>query len=274
MELGFKNKNMKIGIIGIGIVGGAVKYGMEALGHKVKYHDIKYNTKLEDVLDTEICYICVPTPKNSNSNSCNVTIVEDVIQHLNNASYKGIIAIKSTVEPGTTENLQKLYPNLKICFVPEFLRERCAIADFVENHDLLIIGTKDSKIYKLIKKSHGKYPKITKMITETEAELCKYFNNVYNATLITLANSFYEVCKSMDVDYTNMKEAISCRKNISNVYLDCNENFRGFGGMCLPKDTAAMDYITKKYNLNIDFFKVILSENEKYKTTVYKGMRK
>ena len=44
--------------------------------------------------------------------------------------------------------------------------------------------------------------------------------------------------------------------------------------MYLPKDTAAMDYITKKYNLNIDFFKVILSENEKYKTTVYKGMRK
>ena len=51
MELGFKNKNMKIGIIGIGIVGGAVKYGMETLGHKVRYHDIKHNTKIEDILD-------------------------------------------------------------------------------------------------------------------------------------------------------------------------------------------------------------------------------
>ena len=273
MELGFKNKNMKIGIIGIGIVGGAVKYGMETLGHKVRYHDIKHNTKIEDILDTEICYICVPTPISKNG-KCDISIVEAVIDELFCINYQGIIAIKSTVVPGTTKNIKEKYKNKNICFVPEFLRERCAIADFCENHDLLIVGTDDTKIFNKIKKSHGKYPKKVKQVSETEAEFCKYFNNIYNATLITFANSFYEICKKMDINYSNVKETIIDRDHINDVYLDCNENLRGFGGLCLPKDTSAIAMLAKQLNLDIEFFNTILLENEKYKTTVFKGMRK
>ena len=46
-----------IGIVGAGIVGNAVKYGMEILGHNVYVHDIKYDTKLEQLLNTEICLV-------------------------------------------------------------------------------------------------------------------------------------------------------------------------------------------------------------------------
>jgi len=45
---------MKIGIIGLGIIGSACKYGFEKLGHQIFVHDIKMNTKIEDVLETEI----------------------------------------------------------------------------------------------------------------------------------------------------------------------------------------------------------------------------
>ena len=44
--------------------------------------------------------------------------------------------------------------------------------------------------------------------------------------------------------------------------------------MCLPKDTAAMSSLAKENNLNIEFFESLLLENKKYKTTVFKGMRK
>ena len=111
------------------------------------------------------------------------------------------------------------------------------------------------------------------MLDIKEAELCKYFNNVYNATLITFANSFYEICKGLGVDYTTVKNAISKREKIADVYLECNENMRGFGGVCLPKDTAALDSLAKELNLDVDFFRMIISENKKYKTTVFKGMR-
>ena len=67
-----------VGVIGIGIVGEAVKYGMEKLGHQVIPHDIRYDTKIEDVLDTDVCFVCVPTPSKDNL-QCDTSIVEDVV---------------------------------------------------------------------------------------------------------------------------------------------------------------------------------------------------
>ncbi len=264
---------MKIGIIGLGVVGEACKKGFEKNGYEVLVHDIKLKTKVSDVLDTDVCFISVPTPSHK-SGECDTSIVENVIGELNDISYNGLIAIKSTVEPGTTNKMIKLYPNRKFAFVPEFLRERCAEDDFVNNHDLCVIGTSSDKIFNLIKELHGDYPSRFIKVSETEAELCKYFNNSYNATLVTFANSFYELCKNMNVNYDNIKNTMINRNNISNNYLDCNENLRGFGGMCLPKDVNALNYLSKKLGLGIEFFKNLLKENKKYETTVFKGMRK
>src|SRR5687768_10451574 len=126
---------MKIGIVGLGIVGAAVKHGFEKLGHQVKAHDIRLETSLSDVLDSEVVYLCVPTPPGEGGR-CDTSIIEEVVSTLvNEHRYEGVIALKSTVEPGTTKRLQEQFSNPKICHVPEFLRERVAIADFIENHD-------------------------------------------------------------------------------------------------------------------------------------------
>ena len=264
---------MNISIIGIGVVGGAIKYGFEKLGHTISFHDIVYDTKIENVLDTDICYICVPTPTNED-NSCDTSIVEGVIKELKELDYKGIITIKSTVEPGTTIKLKEKHNIDKICFVPEFLRERCAITDFTENHDVCIVGTDDVHIFEKIKKCHGKYPKKFIQLSETAAELCKYYNNIYNATLITFANSFYEVCKKLNVNYSEVKDAVVNIDHITDLYLDCNENFRGFAGYCLPKDLKAIASLCKQLNINVGFFQMLIDENKKYKVTVFDGMRK
>ena len=72
---------MKLGIVGLGVVGSAIKYGFEKLGHSVAEHDIKLDTSILDVLDAEICYLCVPTPSDDNG-ACDVTIVEEVLKEL------------------------------------------------------------------------------------------------------------------------------------------------------------------------------------------------
>mgnify|MGYP007000099340 len=61
--------------------------------------------------------------------------------------------------PQTTSTFQDKYKNKKICFVPEFLRERCASEDFIENHDLCVIGTESQEIFETIKLLHGHYPR-------------------------------------------------------------------------------------------------------------------
>lgn len=263
---------MNIGIIGLGIVGGAVKYGFQKIGHTVKVHDIKLKTKIEDVLNTEICYICVPTPS-TEEGLCDVSAVMNTIDELIKIQYLGIIAIKSTLEPGTTAKLQKKYKTNKICFVPEFLRERVAISDFAENQDLCVIGTNDEDIFNIIKKSHGTLVKKFIQLSPTEAELTKYFTNIYNAILITFANTFYDVCKALDVDYINVKSAAIYKDYIHDRYLDCNENFRGFGGICLPKDLRAIIALGKKLGIDVDFFEDVQKQNKKYKRTITDDMR-
>jgi UDPglucose 6-dehydrogenase len=265
---------MNIGIVGLGIVGSAVKYGLERLGHRISSFDIKNGGRLADVADTEIVYLCLPTPQ-SESGHCDTSVIEDVAAELvEQLNYDGVIAIKSTVAPGTTEKLRSRFPKSLICHVPEFLRERAAIVDFTDNHDVCVIGTDSDEVFETVKRSHGHYPKRFVRMSPTEAEISKYFNNVYNATLITFANAFYEICRMSGADYSVVKNAMVQRDHIFDKYLDCNENLRGFGGMCLPKDTSAINAFAKENGLSIDLFQAIVDDNNKYEKTVFEGMRK
>lgn len=261
---------MNIGIIGMGIVGNACKFGFEKLGHEVNIHDLKLQTTIQNVLTSTVVFICVPTPSNLDG-TCNTEIVESVVDELIQKKYSGIICIKSTVSPGTTQKLIDKYDNKNICMVPEFLRERYALSDFTENHDICIIGTVDENCFNTIQLAHGNLPKHIFKTSPTEAELSKYFNNTYNSTLITFANSFFEICKHFNTDYTKIKNMLVYKNNILDMYLECNENFRGFAGVCLPKDTKEIANIGEKINVN--FFKYLLLENDKYKKTVIGNMR-
>ncbi|MFA5185784.1 MAG: hypothetical protein WC551_04815 [Patescibacteria group bacterium] len=263
---------MKIGVIGLGVVGSAVKHGLERLDHQVIGYDIKLpDTTLESVLDTDLCFICVPTPPDE-TGSCNISIVQNVVGELDTAGYKGLCVIKSTVTPGTTDELKKT-TKIRLAFCPEFLRERAAYTDFVENHDLCVIGADDPADFELVKTAHGRLPQNFAHLTPLEAEFAKYYSNIFNALRIVFANEFYEVCKATGADYSKIKQALVKRSTIHDVYLDCNENIRGFGGVCLPKDTAAFAQFVDKLGLDMKLFSLIVDENKKFTRTVFKGMR-
>ena len=116
-----------------------------------------------------------------------------------------------------------------------------------------------------------------KLLWPLLTELCKYFNNVFNALRITFANGFYDVCKELGADYQNIYDAVIQRSNIDGHYLRVSENIRGFGGYCLPKDTHAFaKLIDKVYGKGFGpkIFDTIVKDNKLYKTTVFQGMRK
>lgn len=263
---------MKLGIVGLGAVGTANKEGFEYLGHTVIGHDIKLDTSIQDVLDAEITFLCVPTPQ-SDDGSCNTSIIESVIKELNLYNYKGIIAIRSTVVPGFTQRMIDTYKNLTICFVPEFLRERCAADDFIHNHKLLAIGTHDIWVYRKLVKAHGALPENTEHLTPNEAEVLKYYNNVYAALRVTFANVMYEICEKLDCDYTTIKNAYIKTGKATDMYLDVNPGLRGYGGMCLPKDTQAIASLIKDLGLELELIQSIHNDNSKFKRTVFNGMR-
>ncbi len=265
---------MKIGIVGLGVVGEAVHHGLSRIGHEVIGHDTKLEgSSIERVLDTEVCFICVPT-KTDDEGICDTSVVEGVVKELADLGYRGVTTIKSTVTPGLTDRLAARHPNLRLSFCPEFLRERAAFTDFFENQDVCAIGAYTDEDYAIIEAAHGSIPRSFSRITPLEAEFVKYFSNVFNAMRVIFANEFYEVCKAAGADYAKVKDTVVKRDNIPDAYLDCNENFRGFGGVCLPKDTKAFATYAKQLGLgNLKLFETIVSENENFKTTVFDGMR-
>jgi len=265
--------SMKIGIVGLGAVGKAVKEGFEYIGHTVYGHDINLNTSIKDVINTDIIYICVGTPPGEDEH-CDVSAVLNVVEQLDELTYKGIVAIKSTVKPGTTESLAEKYPELTLAFVPEFLRERCAFEDFVYNNNILVVGTDSDDVYKTIVKTHGSLPVHKVKVKLIEAELMKYFSNTYKAMRITFANSFFKVAEHFGANYDVIKDTFLYHGVQEGHYLNVNKDFGGFGGMCLPKDTKAMKSLVKELNIDVDIFEFIDKENDKFVVKVPKGMRK
>ena len=256
---------MKTGIIGRGTVGKAVYDGLEFLGHQMSFFDPAYpGSKLEDVLDAEVIFISVPTNQLPNGD-CDTSIVEKVLDELNQVNYAGLIAIKSTVVPGTCDRVSATYPNLRICSVPEFLRAKMALTDFTENHDLLIIGSNREEDYNIIKKAHGFYPQYVACVKPVEAEVVKYFNNVHHAMSITFANVTASVCDKLGANYMTVYNAITKRDCINPDYLLSNKNARAYGGHCLPKDTSAWNNLIKNLGLDFNLIQSVIDDNEKFK---------
>ena len=134
----------KIGIVGNGFVGSAVRYGFSpnvGCDAEVKVYDKdpnKSTDKLSDVIESDIIFLSVPTPSNLDG-SMNIDIVDRALTDIDEHGTNAVILLRSTVVPGTTRKLQDKYPNLRLVFNPEFLTERSANFDFI-NQDRVILG--------------------------------------------------------------------------------------------------------------------------------------
>ena len=132
---------MKIGIVGLGVVGTACFEGFRDIGNDVVGHDIKFNSKLEDLIDVEIIYMCAPHPQ--------IVMVLVILKlwsrllNLHELKFDGIVAIKSTVEPGFTQKLMRSTQMIKFVLFLNFYRD--ALRKIL-NYGSLIIGSANSNI--------------------------------------------------------------------------------------------------------------------------------
>ena len=266
---------MKIGSIGRGMVGEAIFQGLKTLGNDMSFYDPKFSdSNMSDILDTEIVFISVPTLPNKN-NECDLSILYKVLDDLQHLQYQGIICIKSTITPGTTQSMIDKYANKNICFCPEFLKERCAYEDFMEHNPICLVGTELEKAFDIIKIIHSPISKIFKMVSPTEAELTKYMQNVYNTYRVLIANGFYEVCKYNNVEYNSVLNSLLERKELDEKYMKCDETMRGPSGPCLVKDSLAFNEYVNKLNLPTkpSIFQTIVNDMKLYPRTVIDGTR-
>ena len=235
---------MKVGIIGVGMVGGAIKAVIEEQGgfKLASYDKYKAIGKFEDVLDSEICFVSVPTPTDAFLQDLRPLI--DVLLNLSAANYAGLIVVKCTVLPGTMGRLAGLHSQLKIMHNPEFLTERNAMHDF-KSQSHVLLSCPDTAAGSIAVEFYNKLlPKamIALYSDYKTTELAKYLHNCFLATKVSFMNEFYDVCQKLGADYDLVSGAAKSQGMIglSHLMVPGPDGQRGFGGSCFPKDTSAL----------------------------------
>jgi UDPglucose 6-dehydrogenase len=272
---------MKISIIGSGYVGMVTGICLADLGHEIIFLDIDlkkvetinanstpiFEPGLEELMkknssrlsatndysdaiqQSDVTFLCVGTPSDV-SGAIDLSHIKSATTELGRVlaeknAYHTII-IKSTVLPGTTEDIilpmleqtstKKAFIDFGLGTNPEFLREGAAIKDFI-HPDRIIMGVQDSKTREILDYLYSTFS-CPKFITSIRsAEMIKYASNAFLATKISFANEIGNICKQHGIDTEEVFTGVGLDTRINPAFFQSDI---GFGGSCLPKDVKAL----------------------------------
>lgn len=244
-------KKVSIGIIGKGFVGTAVSHGFSqqtGYGAELRIYDNnpeKSQNTLEDTVNnSEFLFLSVPTPADKDGFN-DLSIVKSVLEDINSVSNNtdNIILIRSTVVPGTTRSLQEKFPKLRLVFNPEFLTERSATFDFINQTRVVLGGDKTytQRVKYLYKHRFGDYLPVLETNFET-AEMIKYMNNLFFATKVSFLNEMKLLGDKVGVNWNEAVNGfvLDGRVGHSHLAVPGPDGKLGFGGSCFPKDIQAL----------------------------------
>jgi UDPglucose 6-dehydrogenase len=228
---------MNITVFGAGYVGLVTGVCLAAQGHKVWCVDVDeakigkilagispiYEPGLQELMRTcqregrffattsarlgligsEVAMIAVGTP-DKEEGGIDLKYVEEVAstigKHIATHAGKILVVVKSTVVPGTTEEVGKIIRNeapgvsFGLGMNPEFLREGFAVQDFA-HPDRIVLGASDTWSAEKMLDLYDTFDCRKIIVTPTEAEITKYAANALMATLISFANEVFQICE-------------------------------------------------------------------------------
>jgi len=227
------------------------------------------------VLNTDITFITVGTPSKPDG-SIDLRYIEssagEIGAALSNKDAYHLVVVKSTVIPGTTENIikpileessgKRCGTDFGLCMNPEFLREGSALHDTF-NPDRIIIGEYDKKSGDILETLYREFyaEKMPPVIrtTPVNAELIKYANNAFLATKISFINTMANICEKIPgADVTVVAKGIGLDKRIGPLFLNAG---LGYGGSCLPKDLRALIQYSKNLGYEPKLLEAVESVN-------------
>lgn len=225
-----------VGIIGAGFVGEALirLFGPDRCR---VYDPPRGSTDREAVNACPIAFICVPTPSGCKG-QCRTHLVEESVDWCES----NLIVIRSTVAPGTTDRLCR-QTGKRIVFQPEYIGETTAhpLIDH-HSHGFSVLGgeaedtAQTAEFYQEVYHAAHRFY----FCEAIEAELAKYMENSFYAAKVAFCNEWFEIARLFGVDYHRLRELWLADPRISRDHTFVYPSRRGFGGKCLPKDTAAI----------------------------------
>jgi len=108
-------KKLNLGIVGCGVIGESLAGLLEDLNYTVKRYD-PAKKLTQDISLCDIIFICVPTKADLQFED-----IKTAVSYVNLKNKKGIIAIRSTLMPGMTDEFAKEY-NREFVYLLEKLK--------------------------------------------------------------------------------------------------------------------------------------------------------
>jgi UDPglucose 6-dehydrogenase len=292
---------IEVGIIGYGYVGKAV--GQLAVKDQIKVipfdlYQEEYNSpqQMLAAFNCDIVFVCVPTPTDPEDGMIDVSIVLDAACKWNEFSQKddSVLVIKSTVPPGTTDEIIEYLDNDRIVHNPEFLSQATAMEDFLSLDEIIIGGKEEhcNKVSELYKKWVFNHPdkKPTLrfedgghtvygtprhcLVDSATAEMIKMARNSFYATKLSFMNEVRDLCYEMKVDYHKFQEVFAYSGNQSwvnpnHTKVPGPDGQLGFGGKCLVKDALGLAVLADTYDVDMPVLKAANKSNQGRRPEAY-----
>ena len=243
-------------LINKGVMPHKEKNGAKYLRKAIKNNLLTFSSNFDDIKLNKINIVCLGTPIDEFLNpqyNILIDIVKKLIKHLKNESH---LIIRSTVFPGTTRFLHQLLENnkknIKMSFFPERFVQGLALEEF--NKFPHIIGSINKKSENECKKFLSIFSKDIISMKPEEAEITKLFLNSYRYIQFSIANQFYKIADTADLNYKKINHAMKYKYKRGNIPSP------GFtAGPCLFKDTMQLSAFS---NNNFSLGMEAMSTNE------------
>jgi UDPglucose 6-dehydrogenase len=209
-----------------------------------------------------VIMIAVGTPPVGDGRADLTQVRAAVTQAVKHAGPETVIAIKSTVPPGTTSSLQSICRRngrvvpLTVC--PEFLAEGSAVRDFRQPPQV-VIGGEDPEACERVAQLFGHLDAPIRITDSTSAELIKYGVNSFLALKISFINEMAQLCEFTGADVSSVADGIGTDERIGRAFLGAG---LGFGGSCFPKDVRALDQTASYHGQSFQLLRAAVEVNQ------------
>lgn len=198
-----------------------------------------YSTLDASILDCRYCLIALPTNFDERKREFDTSSIIETLELLSKINFKNNVIIRSTIPIGFTKKCSDKFPNLKISFFPEFLREGKSLKDNLYPSRIVGGGLKENTedFAKLLADNARKIKVPIFLTGSIEAESIKLFSNAYLAMRVSFFNELDSFALLKNLNSREIIEGLSLDSRIGNAY---NNPSFGYGGYCLPKDVKQL----------------------------------
>jgi UDPglucose 6-dehydrogenase len=284
-----------LAIIGTGYVGLTTGAVMAHLGHTVKCADIDaakvqrlqqaelhiYEQGLHELVvaglqsgrlqfvvgaaeaarECEFAFLCVQTPQGAQGEA-DLTWVLAAARELGEVVPSGAVVInKSTVPVGTAGLVAAALgrPDVSVASNPEFLKEGTAVADCL-HPDRIVVGAADEQVAASVAALYVGVDAPLVLTDPTSAEMIKYASNSYLAVKLSYVNEIAGLCEQLGADALDVMKGMGFDQRIGR---DALRPGPGWGGSCLPKDTAALSHMAAAAGAEVSVLRAAMSANDR-----------